>query len=48
MVLFPVYLLLNLYLCQWFYWYGSGYSLLLYLLLNGAVLLAILKTPLRR
>ena len=40
-VLFPVYLLLNLYLCQWFYWYGSGYLLLLYLLLNGAVLLAI-------
>ena len=40
-VLFPVYLLVNLYLCQWFYWYGSGFMLLLYLLLNGAVLLAV-------
>ena len=41
LILFPVYLVVNLYLCQWIYIGGQGFLFLLYLLLNGALLLAV-------
>ena len=40
-VLFAVYLLANLYLSQQLYWYNDSLIFLFYLVLNGAVLLAV-------